>query len=186
MSENPAGAIPNLFPPRRVAAGTIAPTWGEQKEGMHICHKGIWGYSPLIISLANTKEVLYVVDRSGNAPSDQGAAEWIDGWCGAVPIAGWYMGASRLMLRGGRVFLPSRRFVPFLGGFVALRIKRVILMERLPPLDIMSIGTESEFPAIVLYHNAFYRISPTYLAMCWNRDMRFVGTFPWDSDITFV
>jgi hypothetical protein len=28
--------------------------------------------------VANTKEVLYVVNRSGNAPSHQGAAEWID------------------------------------------------------------------------------------------------------------
>ena len=60
------------------ADGTIAPTWGEQKEGMHISYKGIWGYAPLIISLANTREVLYVVNRSGNAPSHLGAAEWID------------------------------------------------------------------------------------------------------------
>ncbi len=33
------------------ADGTIAPTWGEQKEGMRISCKGIWGYAPLIISL---------------------------------------------------------------------------------------------------------------------------------------
>jgi hypothetical protein len=30
------------------------------------------------VSLANTKEALYVVNRAGNAPSHSGAAEWID------------------------------------------------------------------------------------------------------------
>ena len=58
--------------------GTIAPTYGRCKAGMDISYKGIWGYAPLIVSVANTKEVLYVVNRSGNAPSHQGAAEWID------------------------------------------------------------------------------------------------------------
>jgi hypothetical protein len=58
--------------------GTIAPTYGECKEGMDISYKGIWGYAPLIITLANTKEVLYLVNRSGNVPSHDGAVEWID------------------------------------------------------------------------------------------------------------
>ncbi len=58
--------------------GTIAPTGGECKAGMDISYKGIWGYAPLIITLANTKEVLYLVNRPGNRPSHDGAAEWID------------------------------------------------------------------------------------------------------------
>jgi hypothetical protein len=58
--------------------GTIAGIYGECKGGMNISHKGIWGYAPLIISLANTKEVLYLVNRPGNVPSHDGSVEWID------------------------------------------------------------------------------------------------------------
>jgi hypothetical protein len=58
--------------------GTMVPTTGECKQGMDISYKGIWGYAPLIVTLANTREVLYLVNRPGNAPSHQNAAEWID------------------------------------------------------------------------------------------------------------
>jgi hypothetical protein len=58
--------------------GTLAPTTGAKKAGMDMSYKGIWGYHPLIVSLANTKEVLYLINRPGNVPSHQGAAEWID------------------------------------------------------------------------------------------------------------
>ena len=36
--------------------GTMAETTGECKEGMDISYKGIWGYAPLLISLAQTRE----------------------------------------------------------------------------------------------------------------------------------
>jgi hypothetical protein len=51
------------------ADGTGVPTTGELKQGMDISYKGIWGYAPLLITLANTREVLYVVNRPGNAPA---------------------------------------------------------------------------------------------------------------------
>jgi hypothetical protein len=58
--------------------GTDVPTTGSYKQGMDISYKGVWGYAPLIISLANTREELFLVNRPGNAPSHQDAAAWID------------------------------------------------------------------------------------------------------------
>jgi hypothetical protein len=58
--------------------GTIAGTTGECKDGMDISYKGIWGYAPLIISLNQTREVLYLLNRPGNAPSHLDSAQWID------------------------------------------------------------------------------------------------------------
>ena len=60
------------------ADGTLAATYGQCKEGMDISYKGQWGYHPLLVSLANTGEVLYLVNRSGNRPSHEGAAGWLD------------------------------------------------------------------------------------------------------------
>ena len=58
--------------------GTLVPTTGECKQGMDIAYDGTWGYHPLVLSLANTGEVLSVVNRSGNRPSHEGAATPVD------------------------------------------------------------------------------------------------------------
>jgi hypothetical protein len=58
--------------------GTIAPTDGQCKQGMDISYDGQWGYHPLLISLANTKEPLYLLNRPANRPSHEDAAEYLE------------------------------------------------------------------------------------------------------------
>jgi hypothetical protein len=85
--------------------GTIAGTTGECKEGMDISYDGIWGYAPLIVSLANTNEVLYMVNRPGNRPSHDGAAVLMDK---AIELTGSVF--RKIWLRGDTDFSLTRNF----------------------------------------------------------------------------
>ena len=55
--------------------GSVVETGGECKEGMGLSHKGIWGYHPLLVTLENTGEPLFILNRSGNRPSHEGAPD---------------------------------------------------------------------------------------------------------------
>ncbi len=78
--------------------GAMAETTGECKQGTDIRYNGIWGYNPLIVSLANTQETLYLINRPGNQSSAAGAAEYIDR---AIELASDF---EELWLRGDTKF----------------------------------------------------------------------------------
>lgn len=76
--------------------GTIAGTQGECKEGMDMSYKGIWGYAPLLVTLANTSEILYTRNRPGNRPSHEGCFDYLDPAVDVVRDAGF----RKVRLRG--------------------------------------------------------------------------------------
>jgi Transposase DDE domain group 1 len=80
--------------------GTLVATDAECKRGIDIAYDGTWGYHPLLISLANTAEPLYLVNRSGNRPSHEGAAEALDQMIDLCRRAGF----ERILLRGDTDF----------------------------------------------------------------------------------
>jgi len=80
--------------------GFLVETTGQCKEGMDIAYDGTWGYHPLVMTLANTGEVLGLVNRSGNRPSHDGAAAEVDRAL-AVCFRG---GFQRVCLRGDTDF----------------------------------------------------------------------------------
>ena len=58
--------------------GTIASTYGECKQGADFSYKGIYGYAPAVITLAETNEVIFCLNRSGSRPSHEGCVPYMD------------------------------------------------------------------------------------------------------------
>ena len=103
--------------------GTITPTTGECKQGMDISYDGQWGYHPLVVSLANTGEPVFVVNCPGNRPSQEDAAIWLD----RAVVVCRQGGFGRVLLRGDTDFSQTQRLdrwdadgVAFLFGIDAM------------------------------------------------------------------
>jgi Transposase DDE domain group 1 len=117
--------------------GTLVATGACCKQGVDIAYDGTWGYHPLIVSLANTGEVLRIVNRSGNRPSHEGAAEQLDRAILLCREAGF----RKICLRGDTDFTQAKRLdawdaqgVTFLFGIDAMPNLKAIA-DDLPALD---------------------------------------------------
>jgi Transposase DDE domain group 1 len=105
--------------------GTFAETTGSCKQGMDISYKGVWGYHPLIVSLANTGEVLSIINRPGSRPSHEGAAREAD----RALLLCFQAGFRKILLRGDTDFSQSQHLdgwdayprVRFIFGFDAVQ-----------------------------------------------------------------
>jgi hypothetical protein len=117
------------------ADGTLVGTAGACKQGMDLSYNGVWGYHPLLVSLANTNEPLFLVNRPASRPSYEGAAAYLDRAAALCRAAGF----PKICFRGDTDFTQAAHLdrwdaegVRFVFGLDA-QPNLVRIAERLPP-----------------------------------------------------
>ena len=118
--------------------GTLVETAAACKQGIDMAYDGTWGYHPLVVSRANTGEVLRIVNRSGNRPSHEGAAAEVD----RVLHVCLERGFRKVLLRGDTDFSQTKHLdrwtddarVSFLFG-LDCTANRQFLADELPGMS---------------------------------------------------
>lgn len=85
---------------------SVVETEGECKQGADFSYKGDYGYHPLLITLSNTNEVLWLKNRPGNAHSARDFVEPTERAIGLCLDAGF----EAVLLRGDTAFAAAKEF----------------------------------------------------------------------------